>query len=91
MVTTGDLVTCQVFDANGKYLSEWDRIGGASALAITADQRIWTGGVLHDLDGKVIGRLPGEGSTESHGSTVAANGDVYLGLLTGKVEKFVKH
>src|SRR4051812_10171278 len=77
----------EVFDASGKYLSEWDHIGGASSLIMTNDQHVWTGGVLHDLDGKVIGRLPGEGSTESHGGAVAANGDVYLGLLTGKVEK----
>jgi hypothetical protein len=81
----------EVFDAGGKYLSEWDHIGGASSLVMTTDQHVWTGGVLHDLDGKVIGRLPGQGSTESHGGAVAANGDVYTGLLTGKVEKFVKH
>ncbi|MBW8709272.1 MAG: 6-bladed beta-propeller, partial [Alphaproteobacteria bacterium] len=80
----------EVFDAGGKYLREWDHIGGASSLIMTSDQHVWTGGVLHDLDGKVIGRLPGEGSTESHGGAVAVNGDVYLGLLTGKAEKFVK-
>jgi len=57
---------------------------------MTKDEHIWTGGVLHDLEGKVIGRLPGEGSTESHGAAVTANGDVYLGLLSGKVEKFLK-
>jgi DNA-binding beta-propeller fold protein YncE len=80
----------EVFDSKGKYLSEWDHIGGVSSLVMTRDQHVWTGGVLHDLNGKVIGRLPGEGSTESHGAAVAANGDVYLGLLSGKVEKFVK-
>jgi hypothetical protein len=45
---------------------------------------------LRDLDGKIIGRLPGEASTGAHGAAVADNGDVYLGLLSGKVEKFVK-
>jgi DNA-binding beta-propeller fold protein YncE len=80
----------EVFDSNGKYLSEWDHIGGVSSLVMTKDQHVWTGGVLRDLSGSVIGRLPGEGSTESHGAAVAANGDVYLGLLAGKVEKFVK-
>ena len=69
----------------------WDgKTGGVSALVMTKDQHLWTGGVLRDLNGSVIGRLPGEGSTESHGAAVAANGDVYLGLLSGKVEKFVK-
>jgi len=80
----------EVFDANGKYLSEWDHIGGVSSLVMTKDQQVWTGGVLRDLGGKVIGRLPGEGATESHGAAVAANGDIYLGLLSGTVEKFIK-
>ena len=80
----------EVFDANGKFLTEWDHTGGVSALVMSKDQHVWTGGVLRDLNGSVIGRLPGEGSTESHGAAVAANGDVYLGLLSGKVEKFVK-
>ena len=89
-VSDRDNQRVEVFDAGGKYLSEWDHVGGASSLIMTKDQHIWTGGVLHDLEGKVIGRLPGEGSTEAHGGAVAANGDVYLGLLTGKVEKFLK-
>jgi DNA-binding beta-propeller fold protein YncE len=89
-VTDRDNQRVEVFDADGKYLTEWDHVGGVSSLVLTKDQQIWTGGVLHDLNGKVIGRLPGEGSTESHGAAVAATGDVYLGLLSGKVEKFVK-
>jgi 6-bladed beta-propeller len=89
-VTDRENERVEVFDANGKYLSEWDHIGGVSSLVMTNDQHVWTGGVLRDLGGKVIGRLPGEGATESHGAAVAANGDVYLGLLSGKVEKFVK-
>jgi hypothetical protein len=89
-VTDRDNQRVEVFDADGKYLSEWDHIGGVSSLVMTTDQRIWTGGVLRDLNGAIIGRLPGEGSSESHGAAVAANGDIYLGLLSGKVEKFVK-
>jgi DNA-binding beta-propeller fold protein YncE len=89
-VTDRDNERVEVFDAHGKYLTEWDHIGGVSSLVITKEQRIWTGGVLRDLDGKVIGRLPGQGSTDSHGAAVAANGDVYLGLLSGTVHKFVK-
>jgi DNA-binding beta-propeller fold protein YncE len=89
-VTDRDNQRVEVFDAGGKFLSEWDHTGGVSALVMTKDQHLWTGGVLRDLNGSVIGRLPGEGSTESHGIAVAANGDVYLGLLSGKVEKFVK-
>ena len=89
-VTDRDNQRVEVFAADGRYLSEWDHIGGVSSLVMTKDQHVWTGGVLRDLNGNIIGRLPGEGSTESHGAAVAANGDVYLGLLNGTVEKFVK-
>ncbi len=89
-VTDRENQRVEVFDANGKYLTEWDHTGGVSSLVISSDQKIWLGGTERDLDGKIIGRLPGEGSTGAHGAAVADNGDVYLGLLSGKVEKFVK-
>ena len=89
-VTDRENARVEVFDADGKYLTEWDHTGGVSSLVITKDQKIWLGGTERDLDGKIVGRLPGEGSTGSHGAAVADNGDVYLGLLIGKVEKFVK-
>ena len=89
-VSDRDNQRVEVFDATGKYLSEWDHVGGVSSLIITPDQKIWTGGVLHDLDGKVLEHLPGENSSGSHGGAVAPNGDVYLGLLSGKAEKFVR-
>jgi hypothetical protein len=45
--------------------------------------------VLRDLDGKALGRLPGEGAdARAHGAAMAANGDIYFGLLSGVVEKF---
>src|SRR3954469_5535435 len=87
-VSDRDNQRVEVFDATGKYLTEWDHVGGVSSLIITPDQKIWTGGVLHDLDGKVLERLPGENSSGAHGGAVAPNGDVYLGLLSGKAEKF---
>jgi len=89
-VSDRDNQRVEVFDAAGKYLSEWDHVGGVSSLIITPDQKIWTGGVLHDLDGKVLERLPGETSSGAHGGAVAPNGDIYLGLLSGKAEKFVR-
>ena len=66
--------------------------GGISGLAITKDQRIWTGGVLRDLEGKVLGKLPAEvgGAGGAHGIAVTASGDVYVGQLSGKAQKFVK-
>ena len=89
-VSDRDNARVEVFDADGKFLTEWDHTGGVSSLVMTKDQNIWLGGTLRDLDGKIIGRLPGEASTGAHGAAVADNGDVYLGLLSGKVEKFVK-
>jgi 6-bladed beta-propeller len=81
----------EVFDAGGKYLRQWEQVGSLSSLIMAPDQHIWAGGVLRDLDGKAIEKLPGEGAdARAHGGAVAANGDVYLGLLNGTVEKFVR-
>jgi DNA-binding beta-propeller fold protein YncE len=87
-VTDRDNQRIEVFDSNGKFLSQWTGTGGISGLVMTKDQRIWTGGVLRDLDGKVLGRLPG--TTGAHGMAVTDSGDVYLAQLTGVVQKFVK-
>lgn len=95
-VTDRDNRRVEVFDANGKFLSEWPEIGGVSALRITRDQpqRIWTGGVLRDLEnGKEVAKLPAEvgGAGGAHGIAVStASGDaVYVGQLSGVVQKFV--
>ena len=63
---------------------------GISGLFMTKDQRIWTGGTLRDLDGKVLGRLSGPGTAGAHGVTATDSGDVYLAQLSGVVQKFVK-
>jgi DNA-binding beta-propeller fold protein YncE len=89
-VTDRDNQRIEVFDPDGKFLGEWTGTGGVSGLAITKDQRIWAGGVLRDLDGKVIGRLAGPGTAGGHGVAVADSGDVYLAQLSGIVQKFVK-
>ena len=87
-VTDRDNRRIEVFDSNGKFLDQWPEIGGVSALRITKDRRIWTDGVLRELDGKVVGRLPADrGGT--HGIAVSDSGDVYVGQLTGVVQKFV--
>jgi DNA-binding beta-propeller fold protein YncE len=91
-VTDRDNARVEIFDSSGKFLNQWRDIGGVSALRITKDQRIWTGGVLRDLDGKVLGKLPTDvgGSGGAHGIAVTDAGDVYVGQLSGKVQKFVK-
>jgi DNA-binding beta-propeller fold protein YncE len=78
----------QVFDANGTFLKQWEGVGGISALFITKEQRLWGGGTLFDLDGKVLGKLPG--GTGGHGVAVADSGDIYVAQLSGVVQKFIK-
>jgi DNA-binding beta-propeller fold protein YncE len=89
-VSDRDNQRIEVFDSTGKYLSQWEHVGGVSSLIITPDQKIWAGGVLRDLDGKALEILPGESPGGPHGGAIAANGDIYLGLLNGTVQKFTR-
>jgi streptogramin lyase len=91
-ITDRDNQRVEVFDAKGAFLSQWKTYGGVSTLFITKDQRIWAGGYLHNLDGKVIGRLPFPpgGGGGGHGTAVTNSGDVFLAQLNGQVHKFVK-
>lgn len=90
-VTDRDNRRIEVFDAGGRFLSEWRDVGGVSALRITSDQRIWTGGVLRDLDGKEVAKLPA-GVETAHGIAAGeSTGAVYVGQLNGAVQKFVRH
>jgi DNA-binding beta-propeller fold protein YncE len=89
-VTDRDNQRVEVFDSNGKFLTQWTDTGGISGLFLTKDQRIWTGGVLRTLDGKAVGRLAGPGTAGAHGVTATDAGDVYLAQLSGVVQKFVK-
>jgi DNA-binding beta-propeller fold protein YncE len=87
-VTDRDNQRIEVFDSNGRFLSQWTGTGGVSGLAMTKDQRIWTGGILRSLDGTVLGKLPG--NPGGHGVAVADSGEVYIAQLSGVVQKFVK-
>jgi DNA-binding beta-propeller fold protein YncE len=89
-VTDRDNRRVEVFDSTGKFLNQWPEIGGVSAIRITKDQRIWTGGVLRDLEGKVLGKLPTEVGGGAHGIAASDSGDVYVGQLSGVAQKFVK-
>ena len=87
-VTDRDNQRIEVFDGDGRFLAEWATSGGVSGLAITKDDRIWTGEVLRDLDGKILERLPA--TPGGHGVAVSAAGDVYIAQLSGVVQKFVR-
>ena len=86
-VTDRDNHRIQVFDDKGKYLDEWANVGPVSNLYMTADQRLWTGHVLRNLDGEAIVSLPNEPA--GHGTAVADSGDVYIAQLEGNVRKYV--
>jgi sugar lactone lactonase YvrE len=91
-VTDRDYSRVEVFDSNGKFLKEWKTNGGVSTLFMTKDQHIWVGGVLTDLEGKALGRLPfpAGGTNSGHGTAVTATGDVYLAQLDGTIHKYAK-
>ncbi len=88
-VTDRENQRIQVFDSHGKFLKEWAGVGGISALFMTKDQQLWAGGALFDLDGTLIGKLPGS-SGGAHGMAATDSGDVYSAQLSGSVEKFVR-
>jgi DNA-binding beta-propeller fold protein YncE len=80
----------EVFDPNGKFLAQWPTIEGVSGLFMTKDQQIWAGGVLLNLKGEILGRLPNGSAAGAHAVAVTDSGNVYLAQLSGKVQKFVK-
>ena len=86
-VTDRDNQRIQVFDSEGKFLDQWKDVGGVSTLFITKNQHIWTGGVLRNLQGEVVARLPG--NPGGHGTTVSQSGEVFIAQLSGVVQKFV--
>jgi DNA-binding beta-propeller fold protein YncE len=87
-VTDRDNQRIQVFDSGGKFLNQWTNTGGVSSLYMTRDQRLWTGGVLRDLKGNVLAKLPA--ASGAHGAAVSESGDVYIAQLSGIVQKFVR-
>jgi DNA-binding beta-propeller fold protein YncE len=87
-VTDRDNQRIQVFDANGKYITEWKGTGGVSGLAMTKDGRMVAGGVIRDLNGNVVTKLPD--AQAAHGAAVDGAGNIYLAQLSGIVQKYVK-
>ena len=87
-VTDRDNRRIQVFDSEGEFLGQWEEVGGVSTLFLTSDQKIWAGGVLRDLNGEIVSRLPGD--VGGHGTTVTADGDVFVAQLAGRIQRFVR-
>ena len=87
-VTDRDNQRIQVFDSEGKFLDQWRDVGGVSTLFMTKNGQIWAGGVLRNPDGTEATRLPGD--VGGHGTTVAADGSVFVAQLSRVVQKFVR-
>jgi DNA-binding beta-propeller fold protein YncE len=87
-VTDRDNQRVQVFTPEGEFLAEWPNIGGVSALFMTDEQQIWTGGTLRNLEGVALARLPG--GDGGHGMTQTDAGEVFVAQLAGRVQKFVE-
>ena len=87
-VTDRDNQRVQVFSADGEFLDEWRDIGGNSALFMTSDQQIWTGGTLRSLEGRVLTTLLG--GNGGHGMTQTPGGEVFVAQLAGQVQKFIE-
>ena len=89
----------QIFDANGKFLRQWTHLGATQNIFITPQDEMWiithrdnienltydtlAGRIMHiDLaTGKILGAMESPG----HWITVARNGEIFIGSLTGNV------
>jgi sugar lactone lactonase YvrE len=100
-VTDRENQRIQVFDADGKYITEHKYAGLPCALSIGSDAIYMVNGFAAqllklDLDGKVLGALgaPGKGPGEfgeAHMVAVSRSGDVYVAdSVNGTLQKFVK-
>jgi DNA-binding beta-propeller fold protein YncE len=89
----------QIFDANGKFLRQWTHLGATQNMFITPHDDMWiithrnnienltydalAGRIMHiDLaSGRILGAMESPG----HWITVAKNGNIFIGSLTGNV------
>ncbi|MBI3681687.1 MAG: SMP-30/gluconolactonase/LRE family protein [Acidobacteria bacterium] len=89
----------QIFDANGKYLRQWDHLGATQNVFITARDEMWIithrnniENITYDtLAGRIMkidlatGKVLGAMESPGHWIHAASNGEIYIGSLTGNV------
>lgn len=90
----------QIFDANGKFLRQWNHLGATQNIFITPRDEMWIithrdniENITYDtLAGRIMhidlasGRILGSMESPGHWITVAKTGpDMYIGSLTGNV------
>lgn len=89
----------QVFDANGKFLKQWDHLGATQNLFVTPSQELWIithrnniENITYDtLAGRIMkldletGKVLGAMESPGHWLHVTRAGEIYIGSLTGNV------
>ena len=93
----------QVFDANGKFLTQWNHVGSPWGLDLQSDQTLFLADGHNDrilkvtLEGKVLGafgengRLPGELNFVHHLGLDAAGNIFASEIKNQRVQKFSPH
>jgi len=91
----------QVFDADGRYLTQWKEIGSPWGLALTKDNHLFMSDgynnriVKLSLDGKIVGAFGSHGKQPGqfhycHQLAVAPDGAVYTAeILNWRAQKFL--
>jgi DNA-binding beta-propeller fold protein YncE len=91
----------QVFDAEGKFLTQWKNVGSPWGVVITGDEKLflcdgYNNRVLKtDLNGEVLGVLGGPGKLPglldySHHLAVGPSGNIYVAEIKNwRVQKFM--
>ncbi len=89
----------QCFDADGKFLKQWNHLGATQGLKITPDGQMWIithrnniENVTYDtLAGRIMkidietGRILGSMESPGHWIDVTPKGEIFIGSLTGNV------
>ncbi|MCZ6676875.1 MAG: peptidyl-alpha-hydroxyglycine alpha-amidating lyase family protein [Candidatus Poribacteria bacterium] len=94
---------CQIFNANGEYLTEWGDLRSPNDLFIDQDDviHIAEGGqriTVMTLEGEIItqwgekGTNPGQFSDSPHGIWIDSHGDIYVSEVVSekRLQKFVR-
>lgn len=91
----------QVFDAQGKFLTQWKHVGSPWGVVITDDDKLllcdgYSNRIIKtDLSGEVLGTLSGPGKLPglldfAHHLAVGRSGDIYVAEIKNwRVQKFV--
>lgn len=89
----------QIFDRDGKFLRQWTHLGATQGMSMTANDELWIvthrnniENITYDtLAGRIMkidiasGRILGAMESPGHWIHAAANGEIFVGSLTGNV------